>query len=181
MSFLLSLMSSLQQNWKRGQNRFCLEVRGQEGDRAQTLYAHMNKWIKKIITWQIGYLEACRLMLKCLNIFLLSFCYWFLVQVHAVVKTYSMISMLSNLLICFIGQDIVCFVIYSRMLENNTNLWLFSGLFYKYLLCWKKINSFLHLLQDPIHPNKPLSWSLIGISFVMVTVIIMWPHLTIIW
>jgi hypothetical protein len=27
MSFLLSLVLSLQQNWRRGQNRFCLEVR----------------------------------------------------------------------------------------------------------------------------------------------------------
>jgi hypothetical protein len=28
LSFLLSLISSLQQNWRRGQNRFCLEVSG---------------------------------------------------------------------------------------------------------------------------------------------------------
>jgi hypothetical protein len=27
LSFLLSLMFSLQQNWRRGQNRFCLEAR----------------------------------------------------------------------------------------------------------------------------------------------------------
>jgi hypothetical protein len=27
MSFLLSLRFSLQQNWRRGQNRFCLEAR----------------------------------------------------------------------------------------------------------------------------------------------------------
>jgi hypothetical protein len=35
MSFLLSLTFSLQQNWRRGQNRFCLERRavgeGEEG------------------------------------------------------------------------------------------------------------------------------------------------------
>jgi hypothetical protein len=46
-------MSSLQQNWRRGQNRFCLEVRGggreREGvgagrrEMVQTVYAHMNK------------------------------------------------------------------------------------------------------------------------------------------
>jgi hypothetical protein len=38
-------MSSLQQNWRKGQNRFCLKVgRGvQEGGMAQTMYAHMNK------------------------------------------------------------------------------------------------------------------------------------------
>jgi hypothetical protein len=42
-------MSSLQQNWRRGQNRFCLEARevGEEeeggGEVAQTMYAHMNK------------------------------------------------------------------------------------------------------------------------------------------
>jgi hypothetical protein len=45
-------MSSLQQNWRRGQNRFCLEVRelgrrerewGQRGEMAQTMYVHMNK------------------------------------------------------------------------------------------------------------------------------------------
>jgi hypothetical protein len=31
LSFLLLFRSSLQQNWRRGQNRFCLEVRGVEG------------------------------------------------------------------------------------------------------------------------------------------------------
>jgi hypothetical protein len=31
MSFLLSLMFSPQQNWRRGQNRFCLEVKGVKG------------------------------------------------------------------------------------------------------------------------------------------------------
>jgi hypothetical protein len=30
LSFLLLLMSSLQQNWRKRQNRFCLEVRGVE-------------------------------------------------------------------------------------------------------------------------------------------------------
>jgi hypothetical protein len=47
-------MSSLQQNWRKGQNRLCLEVRagegerwqGQEGEMAQTMYAHVNKSIK---------------------------------------------------------------------------------------------------------------------------------------
>jgi hypothetical protein len=42
-------MPSLQQNWRKGQNRFCLEVsgigHGREMD--QTMYAHMNKLIKK--------------------------------------------------------------------------------------------------------------------------------------
>jgi hypothetical protein len=34
-SFLLLLMSTLQQNWRRGQNRFCLEVKwgGERGRR----------------------------------------------------------------------------------------------------------------------------------------------------
>jgi hypothetical protein len=53
-------MSSLQQNWRRGQNRFCLEARrvgeeeedgggvGEGGEMAQTMYAHMNKRLKKI-------------------------------------------------------------------------------------------------------------------------------------
>jgi hypothetical protein len=31
MSFLLSFMFTLQQNWRRGQKRFCLEVRGVRG------------------------------------------------------------------------------------------------------------------------------------------------------
>jgi hypothetical protein len=44
-------MSSLQQNWRKGQNRFCLEARGavgeggdreQGGEMTQTMYAHMN-------------------------------------------------------------------------------------------------------------------------------------------
>jgi hypothetical protein len=52
MSFFLLLMFSLQQNWRKGQKRFCLEVRGVEGEvggwgqeveMAQTTYAHMNK------------------------------------------------------------------------------------------------------------------------------------------
>jgi hypothetical protein len=49
-------MFSLQQNWRRGQNRFCLEVRGWRGkgkgrvgeqgeEMAPTMYAHMNKCI----------------------------------------------------------------------------------------------------------------------------------------
>jgi hypothetical protein len=45
-------MFSLQKNWRKGQNRFCLEVRGSWGEEvgrgwwgemAQTMYAHMNK------------------------------------------------------------------------------------------------------------------------------------------
>jgi hypothetical protein len=61
MSFLLLFMSSLHQNWRRGQNRFCLEAKGskkgegvekereregeqgQGGEIAQTMYAHINK------------------------------------------------------------------------------------------------------------------------------------------
>jgi hypothetical protein len=33
MSFLLLLMSTLQQNWRKGQNRFCLEAREIAGRR----------------------------------------------------------------------------------------------------------------------------------------------------
>jgi hypothetical protein len=33
MTFLLLLMSSPQQNWRKGQNRFCLEERGMGGKR----------------------------------------------------------------------------------------------------------------------------------------------------
>jgi hypothetical protein len=49
-------MSSLQQIWRRGQNRFCLDARELRGrgkrqgageEMAQTMYAHMNKRIKK--------------------------------------------------------------------------------------------------------------------------------------
>jgi hypothetical protein len=46
-------MSTLQQNWRKGQNRFCLERRGMgrrgrgredtQGKMAQTMYSHMNK------------------------------------------------------------------------------------------------------------------------------------------
>jgi hypothetical protein len=45
-------MSTIQQNLRKGQNRFCLEVSGwwgegvcseEEGEMAQTKYAHMNK------------------------------------------------------------------------------------------------------------------------------------------
>jgi hypothetical protein len=46
LSFLLLLMSSLRQNWRREQNRFCLEATGwggEGGEMAQTMYSHMNK------------------------------------------------------------------------------------------------------------------------------------------
>jgi hypothetical protein len=52
-------MSSLQQNWRRGQNRFCLEARGwgrrgQGGEMVQTMYAHINKLIRnKNKLWHI--------------------------------------------------------------------------------------------------------------------------------
>jgi hypothetical protein len=48
-------MSSLQQNCRKRQNRFCLEARGlgaegkdrrQWGEMTQTMYAHMSKCIK---------------------------------------------------------------------------------------------------------------------------------------
>jgi hypothetical protein len=54
MFFLLLLISTLQRNWGKGQNRFCLEgsggrgrEQGQEGKIIQTMYAHVNKLIKK--------------------------------------------------------------------------------------------------------------------------------------
>jgi hypothetical protein len=52
LSFLLFLMSCLQQNWRTVQNRFCLEVRGVWGKRRcrgqgeemdKIMYAHVNK------------------------------------------------------------------------------------------------------------------------------------------
>jgi hypothetical protein len=45
MSFLLLLMSTLQQNWRKGQNRFCLEVRG-ERERERT-EGRGEKWSKQ--------------------------------------------------------------------------------------------------------------------------------------
>jgi hypothetical protein len=59
MSFLLLLMSTLQQNWRRGQSRFCLEARGaggrgreceagDGGEMAQTMCAQVNIKIKKL-------------------------------------------------------------------------------------------------------------------------------------
>jgi hypothetical protein len=50
LSFLLLLMSTLQKNWRKGKNRFCLKARGVKGRGegmggtiVQTMYAHMNK------------------------------------------------------------------------------------------------------------------------------------------
>jgi uncharacterized membrane protein len=53
LTFLLVLMLSQQQNWRRGQNRFCLETRAvaeirrgwmvQGGEMAQTMYIPMDK------------------------------------------------------------------------------------------------------------------------------------------
>jgi hypothetical protein len=50
-------MSSFQQNWRKGQNRFCLEARGVgqrgkgwvAGGRNGPMYAHVNKSVKKFI------------------------------------------------------------------------------------------------------------------------------------
>jgi hypothetical protein len=45
-------MSSLEQNWKKGKNRFCLKAKGvgergrgwgERGEMTQTMYVHMNK------------------------------------------------------------------------------------------------------------------------------------------
>jgi hypothetical protein len=53
-------MSSLQQNWRKGQNRFCLEARGVGGEgggrgqweeMTQIMYAHVNKLINKKWIW----------------------------------------------------------------------------------------------------------------------------------
>jgi hypothetical protein len=49
MLFLLLLISTLQQNWRKVQNRFCLEGgerewgQQQEGEMTQTMYADVNK------------------------------------------------------------------------------------------------------------------------------------------
>jgi hypothetical protein len=45
MYFLLSLMFSLQQNWRtRGQNTFCLEAGVGGGEVAQIMYTHVSKY-----------------------------------------------------------------------------------------------------------------------------------------
>jgi hypothetical protein len=52
-------MSSHQQNWRKGQNGFCLEVRGvggrgrrwgAESEMTQTMYKYMNKERKNVFT-----------------------------------------------------------------------------------------------------------------------------------
>jgi hypothetical protein len=52
MSFLLLLISTLQRKWRKSQNRFRLEERGEggrtwrrgwEGELTETMYAHVNK------------------------------------------------------------------------------------------------------------------------------------------
>jgi hypothetical protein len=53
LSFLLLLMSYLQQNLRKGQNKFCLEVRGVKGGRewgrrmGGRNSPNVNKWINK--------------------------------------------------------------------------------------------------------------------------------------
>jgi hypothetical protein len=43
LSFFLSLKFSLQQNQRRGQNRFCLEASGGRGWHRQSMYTHVSK------------------------------------------------------------------------------------------------------------------------------------------
>jgi hypothetical protein len=52
MSFFLMLISTLQWNWRKAQNKFCLEGGGwgkeggdggQGGEMTQTMYTHVNK------------------------------------------------------------------------------------------------------------------------------------------
>jgi hypothetical protein len=60
-------MSTLQQNWRKRQNRFCLEARGVEGEgesgwwhrgrNGSKMYVHMNKWIKKEKRLKIEFLH----------------------------------------------------------------------------------------------------------------------------
>jgi hypothetical protein len=45
MSFLLLLMSSLQKNWRRGQNRFCLEAR--EWREREVVVGNGERWPKQ--------------------------------------------------------------------------------------------------------------------------------------
>jgi hypothetical protein len=51
-------MSTFQQNWRKGQNRFCLEARGWGGregvgtEMMQIMYTHMNKLIKIFIGYK---------------------------------------------------------------------------------------------------------------------------------
>jgi hypothetical protein len=48
MSFLLLIMSSLQQNWRRGQNTFCLEKRRDWREGAEKgAEGRREKWSKK--------------------------------------------------------------------------------------------------------------------------------------
>jgi hypothetical protein len=46
LSFLLSLMFSLQQNWRRGQNRLCLEVKAM-GKRGRGIGSKGERWPKQ--------------------------------------------------------------------------------------------------------------------------------------
>jgi hypothetical protein len=46
MSFLLLLVFSLQQNWRRGQNRFCLEATG-VGEERKGTGGRREKWPKQ--------------------------------------------------------------------------------------------------------------------------------------
>jgi hypothetical protein len=46
--FLLSLMFSLQQNWRRGKNRFCLEA-GDMGRKGWVVEGRGKRWLKQCI------------------------------------------------------------------------------------------------------------------------------------
>jgi hypothetical protein len=105
MSFLLLLISTLQRNWRKVQNRFCLEVRwggegggrGQGGEMTQTMYAHVNKGIikKRDIKSKKNTVKLKKQILMKLSSVLNQD---YLHQCH---KNISVQSLLFDLLICF--------------------------------------------------------------------------------
>lgn len=55
----------------------------------------------------MGYLEMCCLISTCLVSFQISICYWFLLYVFVREHSFCMFSVLRNLCVCFMAQNIV--------------------------------------------------------------------------
>ena len=80
----------------------------------------------------MDYLEVCCLFSKCLEIFLLSFCYWFIVLFHDGQRTYSVwFSLFLIYWTLFYGQG---YVLFWRM---------FYGSLKKFVFCYCRVESFI--------------------------------------
>ena len=87
----------------------------------------------RLFLWLKDSIQVCCLLSKCLDIFLLSFCYWFLVWVFWWKNTFGRISILLNLIRFALWPRITVYV--GICSKKRMCTLLLDGMLYKYTLC----------------------------------------------